>query len=272
MLCPIWGFRHCPSTHSLTHSLSHPLFSLPPPPSCCVRFGAHFSPPGAKPFRLFVIINFCCGLNLTDAVLLYERFHNHSCAHVEPTTSRPMFSSWGAVQSKRPFAVEAARWEVGFFAPIAAARLPRPFFLPFIYPANYTNAETPTLAQQQAIVAGMGSTIDGLWYWGCAPLADAVAASSGATVAACRAAGKFVATPVSGPYSPHSKYNNRYSNLKNSDFWLFFWDHFFLTDFSAHTAPRVAVPCSLDADWCLQIRCRGQFALSGTRSRAAPRP
>lgn len=27
-------------------------------------------PPGEAPFKLFVIINFCCGLNLTDAVSL----------------------------------------------------------------------------------------------------------------------------------------------------------------------------------------------------------
>eukprot|EP01047_Picozoa_sp_COSAG01_P103342 COSAG01_NODE_32814_length_575_cov_0.539916_2_plen_139_part_00 len=30
-------------------------------------------------------------------------------------------------------------------------------------------------------------------------------------VAACREAGKYVATPVSGPYSPHTKGNNRYT-------------------------------------------------------------
>jgi hypothetical protein len=28
---------------------------------------------------------------------------------------------------------------------------------------------------------------------------------------ACREAGKFVVTPVSGPYSPHKKGNNRYT-------------------------------------------------------------
>ena len=36
--------------------------------------------------------------------------------------------------------------------------------------------------------------MDGLWYWGCAPLADAVVNSSRATVQACRDAGKYVAT------------------------------------------------------------------------------
>ena len=87
-------------------------------------------PAAALPFRLFVIINVCGGLNLSDAAFLYERFHTPSCAQVEPTTSRPMLSSRGAVQSQRPFAAEAARWEAGFYAPIAAAGLPRPFFLP----------------------------------------------------------------------------------------------------------------------------------------------
>ena len=80
--------------------------------------------------------------------------------------------------------------------------------------------------------------MDGLWYWGCAILAHKVSSSSAATVEACiplhacvcacyihllhrelslwisprfREAGKYVATPVSGPYSPHKKTNNRYS-------------------------------------------------------------
>ena len=35
--------------------------------------------------------------------------------------------------------------------------------------------------------------------------------SSRDTVRACREAGKFVATPVSGPYSPHLKGNNRFT-------------------------------------------------------------
>ena len=60
--------------------------------------------------------------------------------------------------------------------------------------------------------SGFGSALDGLWYLGCAPPADAVVNSSRMnTVAACREAGKFVATPVSGPYSPHGKGNNRYT-------------------------------------------------------------
>ena len=185
-------------------------------------------PPGAKPFRLFVIINFCCDLNLTDAVQLYTSFHGSSCAH--RLDDRPVFSAWSAINSRRPFPQEAQRWEQQFFLPIHRMGLPRPFFLPFIYPANYsgdpavphvaghcaegTCPESPDLAQQRAIVnpsTGFGSALDGLWYWGCAPPADAVVNSSRDTVTACREAQKYVATPVSGPYSPHIKGNNRYT-------------------------------------------------------------
>jgi hypothetical protein len=180
--------------------------------AACKAYNAAL-PPGGKPFQLFVIINFCCGLNLTDAVSLYERFHNSSCAH--QIDDRPVFSSWAAVDSRVSFEESAQQWEATFYAPIEAAGLPRPFFLPFIYPRNYSHAESPNLEQQRAIISGFGSAMDGLWYWGCAPLADAVVNSSRATVQACREAGKYVATPVSGPYSPHvgprGHGNNRYT-------------------------------------------------------------
>lgn len=194
--------------------------------AACEEFNAAL-PRGAAPFQLFVIINFCCGLNLTDAVQLYTRFHGSTCAR--RLDGRPVFSAWSAVNSRLPFAKEAQRWEQGFYEPIHAAGLPRPFFLPFIYPANYTGdpaaphvaghcaegtcPESPDLAQQRAIVhrSGFGAALDGLWYWGCSPPADAVVNSSRDTVAACREAGKYVATPVSGPYSPHIKGNNRYT-------------------------------------------------------------
>ena len=103
--------------------------------AACEAYNAAL-PAGAKPFRLFVIINFCCGLNLTDAVELYTRFHASSCAH--KVDGRPVFSSWSAVNSRVPFREEAARWEQGFYQPIQSAGMPRPFFLPFIYPANYS--------------------------------------------------------------------------------------------------------------------------------------
>lgn len=90
-----------------------------------------------------------------------RRFHNSSCAL--QLDERPVFSAWSAVNSRVPFPTEAARWEAGFFSPIATMGLPRPFFLPFIYPANYTNGETPTEAQQTEIVEGFGSAMDGLW-------------------------------------------------------------------------------------------------------------
>ena len=195
--------------------------------AACEAYNAAL-PAGSKPFKLFVIINFCCQLNLTDAVNLYARFHGSSCAH--NLDGRPVFSSWSAIHSRRPFQSEAQRWERNFFDPIRTKGLPRPFFLPFIYPANYsgdpsvphvpghcvegTCPESPDLKQQRAILAphtGFGSALDGLWYWGCAPPADAVVNSSRDTVQACREAGKYVATPVSAPYSPHRKGNNRYT-------------------------------------------------------------
>jgi hypothetical protein len=37
----------------------------------CEEFNAE-RPQGTPEFKLFLIINFCCGLNLTDAVLLYK--------------------------------------------------------------------------------------------------------------------------------------------------------------------------------------------------------
>eukprot|EP01044_Picomonas_judraskeda_P001878 COSAG03_NODE_120_length_12312_cov_15.216900_9_plen_352_part_00 len=219
--------------------------------AACEAYNAAL-PAGAKPFRLFVIINFCCGLNLTDAVELYTRFHASPCGH--KVDGRPVFSSWSAVNSRVPFREEAARWEQGFYRPLQSAGLPRPFFLPFIYPANYSGdpaaphatghcaegtcpgeplvfpprsirhsqphtqlaacSESPDYVQQKAILDeadGFGSALDGLWYWGCSPPADAVANSSRDTVRACREAGKLVATPVSGPYSPHGPGNNRYT-------------------------------------------------------------
>lgn len=103
--------------------------------AACEAYNAAL-PAGAKPFRLFVIINFCCGLNLTDAVELYTRFHASPCGH--KVDGRPVFSSWSAVNSRVPFREEAARWEQGFYKPLQSAGLPRPFFLPFIYPANYS--------------------------------------------------------------------------------------------------------------------------------------
>ena len=192
--------------------------------AACEAYNAAL-PAGGKPFQLFIIINFCCGLNLTDAVSLYTRFHNSSCAMV--LENRPVFSSWSAVDSHLPWQESVQHWVQNFYAPLAKAGLPRPFFLPFIYPANYTGdpnvphvsgycaegtcPESPDLEQQRAIVEGFGSALDGLWYWGCAPPADAVANSSRDTVQACRERGKYVATPVSGPYSPHGKSNNRYT-------------------------------------------------------------
>lgn len=184
-------------------------------------------PSGTKPFRLFVIINFCCGLNQTDAVSLYKRFHASSCAH--ELSGRPVFSTWSG-KINVPWRKSVQAWQHEFYKPIAMAGLPKPYFLPFIYPANFTGdpaagephghctegtcAESPDLMQQRAIVDpvnGFGSALDGLWYWGCAPPADAVVNSSRDTVTACREVGKYVAVPVSGPYSPHVKGNNRYT-------------------------------------------------------------
>ena len=175
------------------------------------------APAGSPPFRLFLIINFCCGLNLTDAVNLYAAYHNHSCAL--RIDGRPVFSSWSAVDWRAGGPAEQARWQRDFFAPIAALGLPRPFFFPFIYAydeATGTYEETATLAEQAATLSAFSEILDGLWYWGCAPPGDAVAASSLATAQACAAAGKRSAVPVSAPYSPHigdraAAGNNRYT-------------------------------------------------------------
>ena len=130
---------------------------------------------------------------------LYTRFHNHSCAH--KLDGRPVFSSWSGVNPHLSYQESVRLWDQEFYKPIATAGLPKPFFLPFVYPANYsadpaaphvpghcaegTCPETPDLAQQRAIVdsaTGFGSAMDGLWYWGCAPAADAVVNSSRDTV------------------------------------------------------------------------------------------
>ena len=128
----------------------------------CEQYNAAL-PAGGTRFALFVIINFCCGLNISDAVSLYQRFHSSSCAH--KIGGRPVFSSWSAVNSRLPWKDSVQQWETEFYTPIAQAGLPRPFFLPFIYPANYTGdpaaphvtghcaegtcPESPDLAQQR---------------------------------------------------------------------------------------------------------------------------
>jgi hypothetical protein len=111
-------------------------------------------PPSSPRFQLFVIINFCCGLNLTDAVALYTRFYNSSCLF-RPDSKDPArgaFSSWSAIDWRGGNnSITPASWDAEFFAPIAYAGLARPFFMPFIYPPDYS--EHPTLADQQAILA-----------------------------------------------------------------------------------------------------------------------
>ena len=61
--------------------------------AACEAYNAAL-PPKNKPFKLFVLINFCCGLNLTDAVYLYKRFQGSSCAL--QLDDRPVFSSFRA--------------------------------------------------------------------------------------------------------------------------------------------------------------------------------
>lgn len=109
--------------------------------------------PTQSPFLLFVIINFCCGLNLTDAVSLYTRFYNSSCLF-RPVPSQPArgaFSSWSAIEWAQGGPINASAWDSEFFAPLAAQGLARPYFMPFIYPPNYD--VPPTLADQETILA-----------------------------------------------------------------------------------------------------------------------
>jgi hypothetical protein len=182
--------------------------------AACEAYNAAL-PPDAEPFQLFIIINFCCGLNLTDAVNMYRAYYNHSCA--QKLDGRPVFSSWSAINWPAGGANESARWQRDFFDVIAAEGLPRPFFLPFIYAwSGEEYEEVATLAEQRQTLAEV-SVLDGLWYWGCSPLAPDVASSSAATVQACREVGKVSAVPFSAPYSPHlgdrnsSGGNNRYT-------------------------------------------------------------
>lgn len=106
--------------------------------------------PTKPPFLLFVIINFCCGLNLTDAVSLYARFYNSSCLFRPDleVPARGAFSSWSAIDWHG--SINASAWDSEFFAPIAAQGLARPYFMPFIYPPNYD--VPPTLADQETIL------------------------------------------------------------------------------------------------------------------------
>ena len=119
--------------------------------SACEAYNA--ARPSQPPFLLFVIINFCCGLNLTDAVSLYTRFYNSSCLF-RPLPSEPLrgaFSSWSAIEWGPTGQINASAWDSQFFAPIASSGLARPYFMPFIYPPNYD--VPPTLADQQTILA-----------------------------------------------------------------------------------------------------------------------
>ncbi len=159
--------------------------------------------PGARPFRLIPMVD---GINFTHTTELLLRHANSSCQMT--IDDRPVLSSWNPVNlrgnaSAREHA--AAEWEQGFFQPLIARGFPRPIFWPFLFaPSSATpNPAAPTLADQRALLRDFGSALDGLWYWGCAALGDAVANSSAATVAACREAGKLSAVPVSAPYSPH---------------------------------------------------------------------
>jgi len=193
----------------------------------CAAYNEGLSP-GGKPFRLFLIINFCCGLTLVDAAALYMQYHNHPCA--QTMQGRPVFSSWSAIDWSNGARNETARWTDGFYAPIAAAGQPRPFFFPFIYAfdgANYE--ETATLAEQRQTLSDFSRILDGLWYWGCAPKAPEVVSSSQATVQACREAGKLSAVPVSAPYSPHigdrhTPGNNRYTQSNGAKGLIETWE------------------------------------------------
>eukprot|EP01047_Picozoa_sp_COSAG01_P062323 COSAG01_NODE_7908_length_2997_cov_10.717046_2_plen_378_part_00 len=168
-------------------------------------------PRGKSPFRLFPIINFCCGLNQSDAVDLYSQYYNASCAL--QLEGKPVFATWSGVKA-RSMGASIAAWKTQFFQPIQASGLPRPFFLPFIFaglaagvPAD---APHPTFDEVRAVIREADDILDAFWYWGAAALGDQVANSSRAVVKACREAGKYAATPVSAPYSPHIGKRNRY--------------------------------------------------------------
>lgn len=182
-------------------------------------------PPGRSPFRLFVIVNFQgTTLRLEHVVSYYTAFWNDTCAL--RIADRPVISSWGGATWATGGANESTRWERDVFAPIAAAGLPRPFFVPFVYSSS---GSVYTFAAQRNTLAQF-TPLDGLWYWGAAALGSTVAAYANATVAACREVTKFAIVPVSAPYSAHSGHrnasggNNRYFQGNGgkgvSDAWL----------------------------------------------------
>lgn len=79
--------------------------------------------------------------------------------------------------------IASAEWESEMVKPMAELGHARPFYLPFIYPPNYD--VPPSLNDQETILESF-TALDGLWYWGCADLGDAVANSSLANIKACQ--------------------------------------------------------------------------------------
>lgn len=176
--------------------------------SACEQYNAKNTT--KAPFKVFLIINFCCNLNMTDAVYYYRLSLNSSCL-LRPVIGQPecgAMSSWSALNWRNNFP-NASHWQSQFFDVLSQAGLGKPFFMPFTYPPNY--AETPTQANVLAILdtgfpPGM---LDVYWMWGCANLGDAIRNASLAAGAACASRGMMYMAPWSAPYSPHVLNNNR---------------------------------------------------------------
>ncbi len=168
---------------------------------------------GAKPFALIPMLDTGNFTQLTQQLLTH--IDSPCLYHVE---DRPAVSSWGSAMnwnavSRLGNATErSADWEREVVAPLAALGKPKPFFMPYLFDPpepGSTGLGKWFLHAQEDILANF-TVLDALWYWGCADLPDNVANASLLNVEACKAYGKKAVAPVSAPYSPHGKGNNRY--------------------------------------------------------------
>jgi hypothetical protein len=155
---------------------------------------------GPQPFVLIPMLD---GGNFTATRLKFLTHVGSTCQY--RFQDRPVLSNWGGGipwhnKTGDQGAIKSAEWEAEIVQPMAKLGHARPFYLPFIYPPNYD--VPPTLSDQVSILDNF-TALDGLWYWGCADLGDAVAQSSSWNIEACQQRKKYSASPVSAPYSPH---------------------------------------------------------------------
>jgi hypothetical protein len=168
---------------------------------------------GPKPFALIPMLDSGNFSQLAQQLLTHI---NSPCLY--RYQGRPVVSSWHNAMNWRDTAkdgnasVRSALWEREVVAKLASVGQPRPFFMPYIFdpPEPGSSGLGDWFLHAQEDILANFTALDALWYWGCADLPDNVANASQLNVEACRAYGKKAVAPVSAPYSPHSKGNNRY--------------------------------------------------------------